>query len=100
MAAPAARAASPAAMAPSSIASDAAYAAPSRPKLQAMERAAPQAAADASVDTPERELERIAKLREEGRDAEAEAALKRFRERYPDFRIPEAMAERLKARAR
>jgi hypothetical protein len=35
-------------------------------------------------------LERIAKLRREGRDAEADAELKRFRERYPDVPVPSA----------
>jgi hypothetical protein len=35
-------------------------------------------------------LERIVKLRSEGREAEADAELKRFRERYPDVRVPPA----------
>ena len=35
-------------------------------------------------------LERIVKLRREGREAEADAELKRFRERYPDFQVPPA----------
>jgi hypothetical protein len=35
-------------------------------------------------------LERIAKLRREGRDAEADAELKRFRERYPDVQVSPA----------
>ena len=35
-------------------------------------------------------LERIVKLRREGRDAEADAELKRFRERYPDVQVPSA----------
>ncbi|MGE5161322.1 MAG: hypothetical protein ACM3O5_07440, partial [Betaproteobacteria bacterium] len=35
-------------------------------------------------------LERIVKLRREGRDAEADAELKRFRERHPDVQVPPA----------
>jgi hypothetical protein len=35
-------------------------------------------------------LERIVKLRAEGREAEADAELKRFRERYPDVQVPPA----------
>jgi hypothetical protein len=35
-------------------------------------------------------LERIVKLRSEGRHAEADAELKRFRERYPDVQVPPA----------
>ena len=35
-------------------------------------------------------LERIAKLRMEGREAEADAELKRFRERYPDVQVSPA----------
>jgi hypothetical protein len=46
----------------------------------------------------ERELERIARLRVEGRHAEADKALEEFRRKYPDFRIPEAMWERVKPR--
>ena len=53
------------------------------------------APADAERD---RELERIAKLRETGQQAEADRALEAFRKRYPDFRIPEAMWERVRPR--
>ena len=35
-------------------------------------------------------LERIVELRREGREAEADAELKRFRERYPDIQVPSA----------
>lgn len=35
-------------------------------------------------------LERIVKLRKEGREAEADAELKRFRERYPEVQVPSA----------
>ena len=50
------------------------------------------------ADTPERELERIAELRAQGRHDEADKALAEFRKRYPDYRIPEAMRERLERR--
>ena len=36
-------------------------------------------------------LQRIARLREEGKHEEADRALAEFRKRYPDFRIPEDM---------
>lgn len=47
---------------------------------------------------PEQELERIARLRLEGRHAEADKALEEFRRRHPDFRIPAATWERVKPR--
>ena len=47
---------------------------------------------------PARELERIAKLREEGHHAEADTALAEFRKRHPEHRIPEAVWERVKPR--
>lgn len=52
---------------------------------------------EAEID-PARELERIAKLREAGQHADADKALEEFRKRHPDFRIPEAMWERVKPR--
>ena len=54
---------------------------------------APQTEAD-----PDRELERIARLREAGSHAQADAALTEFRRRRPDYRIPEGMWERVKPR--
>lgn len=51
-----------------------------------------------SVGDPAGELDRIARLRAEGRHAEADKALEEFRRRYPDFRIPEAEWERVKPR--
>jgi outer membrane biosynthesis protein TonB len=48
--------------------------------------------------TPDRELERIAQLRIEGRQVEADEALEAFRRRYPDYRIPDAVWERVKPR--
>jgi len=47
---------------------------------------------------PARELERIARLREAGRHDEADRALEALRRRHPDFRIPEAMWQRVKPR--
>jgi hypothetical protein len=44
------------------------------------------------------ELERIAKLRAEGRDQEADKALEEFRRKYPVYRIPEATWARVKPR--
>jgi TolA-binding protein len=54
-----------------------------------MEQAAP---------TPERELERIAALRKAGKHDEADKALAEFRKRYPDYKIPEAMLEKVERR--
>ena len=59
-------------------------------------QAAPQAQKEA--DTPERELERIAGLRAQGRHDEADSALADFRKRYPDYRIPDPMRERVERR--
>lgn len=49
-------------------------------------------------DEPTRELEAIAKLRAEGRHEEADKALAEFRRKRPDYRIPDAMWERVKPR--
>jgi len=68
-------------------------------------RAAPQAqrsiAARQSnlVEAPDQWLARIARMRQLGQDGEAEKELARFRERYPDYRIPEAMAKKLEKQA-
>jgi hypothetical protein len=50
------------------------------------------------ADTPERELERIAELRRQGRHDEADKALAEFRKRYPEFRIPDEMRARVERR--
>ncbi|MSQ62362.1 MAG: hypothetical protein EXR33_00745 [Betaproteobacteria bacterium] len=50
------------------------------------------------IETPERELERIAELRRQGRQDEADRALAEFRKRYPDYRIPEEMRLRVERR--
>jgi hypothetical protein len=39
---------------------------------------------------PAQWIERIVKLREAGRDDEADRELTRLRERYPDFKVPPA----------
>ena len=71
-------------------ANEAGLAAQSRLKRDMKEVAAP--------DEETRELEAIAKLRAEGRHEEADKALAEFRRKRPDYRIPEAMWERVKAR--
>ncbi|MGZ5570105.1 MAG: hypothetical protein ACXWF6_03175 [Usitatibacter sp.] len=50
------------------------------------------------VGDPAAELDRIARLRAEGRHAEADKALEEFQRRYPDFRSPEAEWARVKPR--
>ena len=49
-------------------------------------------------DTPEKKLERIEELRKAGRDREADEAIARFRREHPDYRIPDAIWERIKPR--
>ena len=46
-------------------------------------------------ESPERQLERIAELRKQGRHEEADKALAEFRRTYPDYRISEAMLEKV-----
>jgi hypothetical protein len=43
------------------------------------------------ADTPDGELERIARLRRQGRDDDADKALAEFRKRYPDYQISAEM---------
>ena len=45
--------------------------------------------------SPEAELERVARLRAAGRHEEADKALAEFRKRYPDYRIAPAMLEKV-----
>ena len=54
--------------------------------------------AQKQADTPERELDRIALLRAQGQHDEADKALAEFRKRYPEYKIPEAMRERIERR--
>jgi hypothetical protein len=53
------------------------------------------ARAKAAEEPPEKWLERIAQLRQQGRHDEADKALAEFRKRYPDYRIPAAMLEKV-----
>ena|SRR6185295_1459277 len=57
-----------------------------------------EAPASAPADSPERELERIAELRTQGRHDEADRALAEFRKRHPDYRMPEEMRLRVERR--
>jgi hypothetical protein len=41
--------------------------------------------------TPEAWLERIAEMRKQGREREAQESLAEFKKRYPDYKIPEAL---------
>ena len=66
--------------------------------LKRMAPAAPAAAKVRTADDRELQLERIAQLRVQGRNAEADKALEEFRRANPDYRIPEAMWERVKPR--
>jgi hypothetical protein len=101
------RAAATTARAAAPPASIAAAAAPQPQALGRMKREAPAAQAPAGfasadaqapADEPTRELEAIAKLRAEGRHEEADKALAEFRRKRPDYRIAEAMWERVKPR--
>ena len=65
---------------------------------QAPARADSASGAPALASEPQRELERIAKLREDHRDEEADKALAQFQREYPDFRIPDAMLARVRPR--
>jgi len=50
---------------------------------------------EAVSEPPEKMLERIAALRREGRQKEADDLYAEFRKRFPDYRIPEAMREQV-----
>lgn len=74
----------------------------------AADRAQPAAPASANVaagrilaaapETPEKWLERIARLREAGKAREADESLAEFRKRYPDYKMSEAMRARVAPR--
>src|SRR2546428_3771285 len=49
----------------------------------------------AKADSPEAALERIAELRRQGKQDEADKALAEFRRRYPDYRIAEEMRKKV-----
>ena len=100
--------AGPAAAAPAAAAP--ATSAPAAAPMQMRERAAARDLSDAvakrteearsndQADAPEKQLERIAALRREGRHAEADKLLAEFRQRYPQYRIPEAILEKVDPR--
>ena len=69
-------------------------AAPARAKTEMQEGAR----ADDKAGPLERELERIAKLRREGKNPEADEALEKFRRENPGYRIPDAVWEQVKPR--
>ena len=50
---------------------------------------------EAQVEPPEKMLERIAALRREGREKEADDLYADFKRRYPDYRIPDALREQV-----
>ena len=81
-----------AAAAPAAPAAAAAKPAPEQPAKVT------EQAARVPADTPEREFERIAQLRAEGRHDEADRAFLEFRRRYPGFRITEEMLRRIERR--
>lgn len=64
---------------------------------QALSEATAKRSQDAG-ETPGKWLERIAELRRAGRHDEADKALAEFRQRYPGYRIPEAMLEKVERR--
>jgi len=53
---------------------------------------------ESAEDSPERLLARIAELRREGHDAEADRRLAEFRRRFPDYRIPQALRDEVERR--
>jgi hypothetical protein len=98
--------AAPAAAAPASAAPAPALA-EKRSESSAARDAAPRANIGAAplsaqravaIDPLQRELERIARLREEGKNDEADTALVAFQREHPDFRIEPAMWERVRRR--
>lgn len=70
----------------------------SRMQSSARVAAAPAATAKEAAPPELRELERIARLRAEGKDDEADAALEAFRRAHPDYRIEPAMWEKVRRR--
>jgi len=50
------------------------------------------------ADSPEQALQGIVDLRRQGRHEEADKALAEFRKRYPDYRIPPEMLEKVERR--
>ena len=54
-------------------------------------RAIDQMQSKVEAERPEAGLERIAQLRRQGKQEEADKALAEFRKRYPDYRISDEM---------
>lgn len=59
---------------------------------------ATMAASSVAADSPERELDRIAELRKQGRHDEADKALAEFRKRYPDYQMSREMRDKVELR--
>ena len=55
-------------------------------------------AAQYAASDPHAELERIAELRRQGKDDEADKALAEFRKRFPGYAIPEDMRAKVERR--
>jgi Meckel syndrome type 1 protein len=94
-------ASSPPAAIPPRGSSVAPMAASAPPAAEAQPRARREAFAlekRAARDPREEALERIARLRGEGRNDEADKALEAFRREHPDYRIPDAVWERVRPR--
>ena len=70
-------------------------AAPAPQRQMQRDEVQPLARAKVTEEPPEKWLERIAQLRQQGQHAEADKALAEFRKRYPDYKIPEAMLEKV-----
>ena len=68
---------------------------PPAPSASAPAAAEGGAQAFAKQLSPQAELERIAQLRREGKDEEADRALAEFRKRFPDYAIPPQMREKV-----
>src|SRR5437879_2975287 len=67
----------------------------SGPDAQVRGLAMRRAERGAVEEAPERILERIAELRRQGKQDEADKALAEFRRRYPDYRIAEEMLKKV-----
>jgi hypothetical protein len=70
----------------------------SRERSDVSQDAATNLAKRNEAETPEKQLERIAELRRDGRHAEADKLFSEFRQRHPAYRIPEEMLEKVRPR--
>lgn len=64
-------------------------------KVQRAPASAASTMAKVAAESPQQWLERIAELRKQGKHEEADKALAEFRRTYPDYRISEAMLEKV-----